>query len=69
MYGVIGEKRPISVESDAFLYNLGDPTIVTFRMIHSMYNSLRGSPQSVWPCQYDYIVRFLCELLYIYCVF
>ncbi len=26
MYGVAGEKRPIFSESDAFLYNLGDPT-------------------------------------------
>jgi hypothetical protein len=26
MYGVAGEKRPIFVESDAFLYNLGDPS-------------------------------------------
>jgi hypothetical protein len=26
MYGVAGEKRPIFVESDASLYNLGDPT-------------------------------------------
>ncbi len=71
MYGAAGEKRPIFVESDAFLYNLVDPTIgeeenkppikisrskvsrlpwrpsnfadpniVTFKMIHSMYNSL-----------------------------
>ena len=27
MYGVAGEKRPIVLESDAFLYNLDDPTI------------------------------------------
>ena len=27
MYCVAGEKRPIFPESDAFLYNLGDPTI------------------------------------------
>ena len=27
MYGVAGEKRPIFYESDAFLYNLGDPTV------------------------------------------
>jgi hypothetical protein len=27
MYGLAGEKRPIFSESDAFLYNLGDPTI------------------------------------------
>ncbi len=27
MYGVAVEKRPIFVESDAFLYNLGDPTL------------------------------------------
>ncbi len=26
MYGVAGKKRPIFVESDAFLYNPGDPT-------------------------------------------
>jgi hypothetical protein len=26
MYGVAGEKRPILSESDAFAYNLGDPT-------------------------------------------
>ncbi len=25
MYDVAGEKRPIFVESDALLYNLGDP--------------------------------------------
>jgi hypothetical protein len=25
MYGVAGKKRPIFLESDAFLYNLGDP--------------------------------------------
>ncbi len=31
MYGVTGEKRPIFVESDAFLYNLGDPNIDTIR--------------------------------------
>jgi hypothetical protein len=28
MYGVAGKKRPIFVESDAFLYNLGDPNIM-----------------------------------------
>ena len=28
MYGVTGETRPIFVESDAFLYRLGDPTFV-----------------------------------------
>ncbi len=27
MYGVTEEKRPIFSESDAFLYNLGDPTL------------------------------------------
>ncbi len=27
MYGAAGKKRPIFVESDDFLYNLGDPTI------------------------------------------
>jgi hypothetical protein len=27
MYGVAGEKRPIFLESDAFSYNLDDPTI------------------------------------------
>jgi hypothetical protein len=27
MYGVAGENSPICVESDAFLYNLGDPTV------------------------------------------
>jgi hypothetical protein len=27
MYGVAGEKRPIFLESDAFLYNLDDPTL------------------------------------------
>jgi hypothetical protein len=26
MYGAAGEKRPIFLESDAFLYNLDDPT-------------------------------------------
>ncbi len=26
MYGVAGEKRPIFLESDAFSYNLDDPT-------------------------------------------
>ena len=32
MYGVAGGNRPIFVESDAFFYNLDDPTIVIFRM-------------------------------------
>ncbi len=27
MYGVTGEKRPIFVESDSFVYNLVDPTL------------------------------------------
>jgi hypothetical protein len=27
MYGVAGEKRPIFLESDAFSYNLDDPSI------------------------------------------
>jgi hypothetical protein len=27
MYGVAGEKRPICLESDAFSYNLDDPTL------------------------------------------
>ncbi len=27
MYGVVGEKRPVFVESDAFLYNIGDHTV------------------------------------------
>jgi hypothetical protein len=26
MYGVAGEQRPIFLESDAFVYNLADPT-------------------------------------------
>ena len=30
MYGVAGERRPIFVESDTFLYSLGDPTIWTY---------------------------------------
>jgi hypothetical protein len=30
MYGVAGEKRPIFYESDAFLYNLGDPNITYY---------------------------------------
>jgi hypothetical protein len=30
MYGVAGEKRPIFVESDAFLYNLGDPKLEVY---------------------------------------
>ncbi len=30
MYAVAGEKRPIFSESDAFLYNLGDPTVGDF---------------------------------------
>jgi hypothetical protein len=28
MYGVAREKRPIFVESDAFVYNLVDPTLI-----------------------------------------
>jgi hypothetical protein len=32
MYGVAGKKRPIFVESDAFLYNLvGDPNYIAYR--------------------------------------
>ncbi len=27
MYGLAWEKRPIVFESDAFLYNLGDPNL------------------------------------------
>jgi hypothetical protein len=34
MYGVAGEKRPIFLESDAFLYNLNDPTLVVSTMFH-----------------------------------
>jgi hypothetical protein len=33
MYGVAGEKRPIFSESDAFLYNLDDPTIGRVRVV------------------------------------
>jgi hypothetical protein len=33
MYDVAGEKRQISVESDAFLYNLGDPTLGRVRVV------------------------------------
>ena len=33
MYGVAGEKRPILLESDAFLYNLDDPTYSNLYMI------------------------------------
>ena len=35
MYGVAGQKRPIFVESDDFLYNLGDPTYnnITFLLV------------------------------------
>jgi hypothetical protein len=33
MYGVAGEKRPIFVESDSFLYNLGDPSISRVRVV------------------------------------
>jgi hypothetical protein len=29
MYGVAGDTRPIFLESDAFLYNLDEPTKVT----------------------------------------
>ncbi len=32
MYGVAGEKRPIFLESDAFLYNLDDPTLGSPRL-------------------------------------
>jgi hypothetical protein len=44
MYGVAGEKRPIFVESDAFLYNLGDPTIVKTRC-HWLYDYIVYHPR------------------------
>ncbi len=37
MYGATGEKRPIFSESDAFLYNLGDPTY-TFERFLRIYD-------------------------------
>jgi hypothetical protein len=40
MYGVAGETRPIFSESDAFLYNLGDPIIVYFVLNPSLITSL-----------------------------
>jgi hypothetical protein len=33
MYGVVGEKRPIFLESDAFLYNLDYPTLRCFKIL------------------------------------
>jgi hypothetical protein len=33
MYGVAGERRSIFVESDDFLYNLGDPNIGRVRVV------------------------------------
>ncbi len=33
MYGVAVEKRPILLESDAFLYNLDDPNISRDRVV------------------------------------
>ena len=38
MYGVAGENRPIFVESDAFLYNLGDPTIWYQNLMRTRFN-------------------------------
>jgi hypothetical protein len=40
MYGVAGEKRPIFVESDAFLYNLGDPSIIGFFLYISQTSAM-----------------------------
>ncbi len=42
MYGVAGEKRPIFVESDAFLYNLFDPTYIEFQKIQTFIESPVG---------------------------
>ena len=33
MYGVAGEKRSILVESDAFLYNLGEPSYISINVV------------------------------------
>jgi hypothetical protein len=41
MYGVTGEKRPIFVESDAFLYNLGDPTYMDHRYMYPSHSTIR----------------------------
>ncbi len=35
MYGVAGEKRPIFLESDAFSYNLDNPTYDAVHMVGS----------------------------------
>jgi hypothetical protein len=35
MYGVAGEKRPIFLESDAFSYNLDDPTKSSVRIVET----------------------------------
>jgi hypothetical protein len=53
MYGVAGEKRPIFVESDAFLYNLGDPTTSKDRVTNDyVHQSVEGSLLFV-PREYD----------------
>jgi hypothetical protein len=37
MYGVAGEKRPIFAESNAFLYNIGDPSS---NKLHSVFSGV-----------------------------
>jgi hypothetical protein len=45
MYGVAAERRPIFVESDAFLYNLGGPIQrEMYEMEGDMYPTTRAVP-------------------------
>ncbi len=49
MYGVTGEKRPIFVESDAFLYNLCDPAILVSTKFHYFEIVPPASPYIIIP--------------------
>jgi hypothetical protein len=50
MYGATGEKRPIFVESDAFVYNLGDPNYSRVRVVGYRENPKIGNyPSSACP--------------------
>jgi hypothetical protein len=44
MYDVAGEKRPIFVESDAFLHNLGDPTL---KVVSTKFNYFKIAPYAI----------------------
>ncbi len=46
MYGVAGEKRPIFSELDAFLYNLGDPSIGSEKLVKK---------RPIWRRQVDFL--------------